>query len=86
MVENPPADAGDTKDTGSIPGLERSPGEGDGNGVQYSCLGNPMDRGAWRVTVHGVQRVGHDLVSKQLSGIHSLGDLTTVGFWPPDKI
>ena len=42
-----------TGDLGSIPGLGRSPGEGNGNPLQYSCLGNPMDRGAWRATVHG---------------------------------
>ena len=48
-------------DMGSIPGLEISPGEGNGNPFQYSCLGSPMDRGAWRATVHGVARVGHDL-------------------------
>ena len=47
---------------GSIPGSGRSPGEGHGNTLQYSCLGNPMDRGAWKATVHGVARVGHDLV------------------------
>ena len=41
---------------GSIPGLGRSPGEGNGNPLQYSCLGNPMDRGAWWATVHGVTR------------------------------
>ena len=41
-------------DPGSIPGLGRSPGEGNGNPLQYSCLGNPMDRGAWQATVHGV--------------------------------
>ena len=41
-------------DLGSIPGLGRSPGEGNGNPLQYSCLENPMDRGAWRATVHGV--------------------------------
>jgi len=40
-------------DSGSIPGLGRSPGEGNGHPLQYSCLGNPMDRGAWRATVHG---------------------------------
>ena len=47
-----------------IPGLGRSPGEGNGNPLQYSWLENPMDRGAWQVTVHGVTRVGHDLVTK----------------------
>ena len=43
-------------DLASIPGLGRSPGEGNGNPLQYSCLGNPMDRGAWRATVHGVTK------------------------------
>ena len=43
-------------DTGSIPGLGRSPGEGNGNPLQYSCLENPMDRGAWRATVHEVTK------------------------------
>ena len=53
-------------DVGSVPGLGRSSGEGNGNPLQYSCLRNPMDRGAWRATVHGVaKRVGHNLVTKQ---------------------
>ena len=62
VVKNPPASAGDKRDTGSIPGLGRSPGEGNGNPLQYSCLKNPVDRGAWQATVHGVvsQRVRHD--------------------------
>ena len=51
MVKSPPANAGDT---GSIPGLGISPGGGNGNPLQYSCLENPMDRGAWQATVHGV--------------------------------
>ena len=50
--------------TGSIPGLGRSPGEGNGKPLQYSCLGNPKDRGAWRAAVHGITRVGQDLVTK----------------------
>ena len=50
MVENPPANAGDT---GLIPGLGGSPGEGNGYALQYSCLENPKDREAWRATVHG---------------------------------
>ena len=54
MVKNLPANARDVKDSGSIPGLGRSPRGGNGNPLQYSCVGNPMDRGAWRVTVHGV--------------------------------
>ena len=52
------------EDPGSIPGLGRSPGEGNGNPLQYSCLENPIDRAAWRATVHGVTRVGHDLATK----------------------
>ena len=44
-------------DLGSIPGLGRSPGEGNGNPLQYSCLENPMDRGAWQITVHGVAKI-----------------------------
>ena len=47
-------------DLGSIPGLGRSPGEGDGYPLQYSCLENSIDKGAWWATVHGLQRVGHD--------------------------
>ena len=64
VVKNLPADSGDT---GSIPGLGRSPGEGNGNALQYSCLENPMDRGAWWAIyiVHGVARVRHDLATKQ---------------------
>ena len=53
-----------TGDLGSVPGLGRSPGEGNGNPFQYSGLENPMDRGAWQGTVHGVTRVRHDLVTK----------------------
>ena len=53
-------------DLGSLPGSGRSPGEGNGNPLQYSCLENPMNRGAWRATVHGVARIGHDLATKLL--------------------
>ena len=56
VVKNTPANAGDTRDVGSIPGSGRSPGEGNGNPLQYSCLGNLTNRGAWRATVHGVAR------------------------------
>ena len=62
MEKNLPASAGST---GSIPGSAQSPGEGNGNPLQYSCLGNPMDRGVWRGIDHGVARVGHDLATKQ---------------------
>ena len=54
VVKNPPANARDVRDTGSIPGWERSPRGGHGNPLQYSCLENPMGRGAWRATVHEV--------------------------------
>ena len=53
VVKNTPTNAGDE---GSIPGLRRSRGEGHGNPLQYSCLKNPMDRGAWQATVHGVAK------------------------------
>ena len=53
MVKNLPANAGGIEDAGLIPRLGRSPGGGDGNPLQYSCLENPKDRGAWRATAHG---------------------------------
>ena len=56
MVKNLPANTGDERDTGSIPGLRRSPGGGNGNALQYSCLEHSMDRGAWWATVHGLTR------------------------------
>ena len=56
MVKNLPANAGDAVDAGLIPGLGRAPGEGNGNPLQYSCLGNPMDRGVWQATVYGVTK------------------------------
>ena len=52
MVKNQPANAGDARDSGSIPGLGRSPGVGNDSQLKYSCLENPMDRGAWRAIVH----------------------------------
>ena len=61
-VKNLRANAGDTS---SVPGLGRSPGEGNDNPLQYSCLQNPMDRGAWWATVHGVTKNGHNLATKQ---------------------
>ena len=56
MVKTPPANAEDSGDPGSIPGLGRSPGRGNGNPLRYSCLENPMVRGAWRATVQGVSK------------------------------
>ena len=60
-VKNLPANAGNK---GSIPGSGRTPGEGNGNPIQYSCLENPVDRGAGQAIVHGVTRVRRDLVTK----------------------
>ena len=54
VIKNLPANVADIRDMGLIPGLGKSPGEGNGNPLQYSCLENPMDRGAWRATVHSI--------------------------------
>ena len=56
VVKNLPANAGDIRDMGLIPGLGRSPGGGHGNTLQYFCLQNPMDRGAWGAAVHGITK------------------------------
>ena len=56
MVKSLPANAGDLRDEGLIPGLGRSPGGGNGNPLQYSCQENPMDRGAWEGRVHGFSK------------------------------
>ena len=76
MVENTPANAGDARDTGSIPGLGRSPEGGHGNPLQYSCLENPLHRGAWWVTVHRVAKIRTRL--KQL-GRHTQEKTTRSG-------
>jgi len=60
VVKNPPASAGDLRDMGSVPGLGRSPGGGNSNPLQYSCLENPMDRGSWWTTVHKVAKSEYD--------------------------
>ena len=65
VIKNLPANVGDIRDVGLIPGSGKSPGEGNGNPLQYSCLENPMDRGAWRATVHSIIRSQTQL--KQLS-------------------
>ena len=67
-------------DPGLIPGLGTSYGEGNVNPPQYSCLENPMDRGAWQATVHGFARVGHDLATKPPPLIFSF----FVYSWPPN--
>ena len=60
VVKGPPANAGDSGDLGLIPGSGRSPGEGNGSPLQYPCLRNPMDKGAWWAADMVSQRVGHD--------------------------
>ena len=72
MIKNPPASAGDIRDVRSLPGLGRSPGEGHGNPLQYSCLENPEDRGAWWATVHGLAKSQTRL--KQLAMRGNMGD------------
>ena len=59
VVKNSPANAGATRNESLMPGSRRSSGGGNGNLLQYSCLGNPLDREAWRTVVHGVQKVRH---------------------------
>ena len=71
MVKNPPVSAGDV---GSIPGLGRSPEEGNGNSIQYSCLGNSMVRGAWQATVQGVTE-SQTRLSMHAGGAESLEEL-----------
>ena len=93
VVKNLPTSAGDTRDTGLIPASGRSPGGGNGNPLQYSCLGNPMDRGAWRLTVRGVTKSYTRLFNN--SRPLSLGRISREGpthWWPwgpavtpPDK-
>ena len=71
VVKNPPSNEGDMKDASSIPESRRSPGEGNGNLLQYSCLENSMDRGAWWATVHGGRKASdvtehiHTCMNKQ---------------------
>ena len=69
MVKNPPTNS---RSAGSIPGLGRSLREGNGNLLQYSCLGKPMDRGAWLAMVREVTKVGHDLANKLPPHLHDL--------------
>ena len=80
VVKNPPANAGDIRDVGTIPESGRSTGEGNSNPLQYSCLENPMARGAWQATVHGVTRYRHNLATKpphQKQQFYFLGPLDT---------
>ena len=73
LVKNWPANAGDRRDVGLIPGSGRSPGEGSGNPLHYSCLENPMDRGAWWATVNAVAKS-----QTQLSDFSSLHFFTVL--------
>ena len=75
VVKNPLANAGDIKDTDLIPGLEKSPGGGHGNPLQYSCLENPMDRGAGGLQPMGLQRVRRKGATKHEQGQRTLGQL-----------
>ena len=67
VVKNPPANAGDED---LIPGLGRSPGGGNGNPLQYSCLGNSVDRGPWRATVYKVKELDMTEHTVSVSGVH----------------
>ena len=64
MTKNPPVSAGDAGDAGSVPGLRRFSGEGNGNPLHYSCPESPMDRGAWWAIVHGVSKESHNLATE----------------------
>ena len=78
MVKNLLASAGDARDVGSVPGPGRSLGDGNGYLLQYSCLENPMDRGAWRVTVHGVAKSN---MTPQLSLFTYIYSILTIFKW-----
>ena len=69
LVKKLPANAGDARDTGLIPGSGRSPGVGNGNLIQYSCLENPVDKGAWQATVHGVTKSRTQLSTHKIGAI-----------------
>ena len=80
MVKNPPANAGDAGDAGSIPWLERCSRGGNGNPLQYSCLGNPMERGAWRATIHGVAKSQTQLVTNTFTFVLSSVNIERILF------
>ena len=81
VVKNLPANAGDTRDAGSISGSGRSLGVGNGNQFQYSCLGNPMDRRAWQVTVHEVTKSQTQLSRHTHTHTHTYTHAHTVRFF-----
>ena len=79
MVKNPPTNAGDV---GSILGLGRTLRDGNGNQIQYSCLGNPMDRGAWQATDHGVSKSQTGPSDEKTTTVHlRFGQVTTCKFF-----
>ena len=82
MVKNPPDNAGDARYMGSIPGLGRSLGVGNGNSLQYSCLENPMDRGAWRTIIHRVAKSQTRLNTHTRDTRSLLGLCTCSSPWP----
>ena len=85
VVNNPPANAGDTRDLGSIPGSGRFPGVGHGNPLQYSCLENSIDRGAWQATVHRAEKSWTQLSGWAHTHILTQGYLWTSLYDPMDK-
>ena len=80
LVKNTPANAGDAGDSGSILGLGRAPGNGSSNPLQYSCLENPMDRGAWWASVHSVTKSRHSLATEEPSEGYIVSLLITLGY------
>ena len=84
--KEPTYNVGDIRDTGSIPGLGRSPGGGHGNPLQYSCLGNPMDRGAWQSTVHGIAKsqawLSHKTTTAKSNSVISF----SLGYWKDNSV
>ena len=90
VVKNLPANAGDAGDPGSIPGSGRSPGGGHDNPLQYSCLENPVNRGAWRATVHGVSKESDTGKATKRARTHTHTSMQTeklkCTFWPTQYI
>ena len=78
MVKKPLANAGDIRDEGSVPGSGRSPGGGKGNPLQYSCLENPMDRGAWQTMVHRVAKSQTRLQRLSMHAFTQADDVTSL--------
>ena len=89
VIKNSPANAGDVRDTGLIPGPGRSPGGGHGNPLQYSCLGNPIDRGSWQAAVHSIvpmhARAGPRSRSLQLWSLSGPGQVSEGLQTPPPR-